>query len=56
MKCPRCGTPNAAYVDREGKSRSQRRKSFSGGMDKSASWARSTENDKIKCKKCGIID
>lgn len=57
INCPKCGAPNAAFVDEKGRTRSERRKTH-GGMRKgrAKAWNDKTTLDKIKCKKCGVFD
>lgn len=54
MKCPRCGLEGASYI-KDGKSRKERRKTFTGTNAKD-DFLKDCKNDKIKCKKCGIIN
>jgi len=56
MNCPKCGTPNAKYVNEKGESRSQRRKLLGGAREtKSQRWKGEISKDRIKCKKCGVF-
>jgi len=57
MKCPRCGTPNAKYINEKGLSRNQRRKGFGGDVrTRGERWRGGISKDRIKCKQCGVFE
>ena len=59
MRCPKCGAPNASYVDRDGRSRNQRRrKGFLSRKKKQSleDYNKNISGERIKCKKCGVFE